>query len=191
MVTFTATGTGDSTVLYNMAGQIRSSAFIPGVTPTPYWTGNIIASYLVGDFSTSLSARYIGGAKLDNTWCDTPGQACYKNAAGQFLTGSVDDNHVDPYLNFSLNASYALKVANMKRFEVFGSINNLFDKSPPWTAATCRAPARSSTTHWVVPTRWRTHEVLIEIPEWSGPAKFTAGPDLKAEPESGACVACF
>ena len=33
-----------------------------------------------------------------------------------------------------LNASYNLKIANMRQFQVFGSVNNLFDKSPPWTA---------------------------------------------------------
>jgi outer membrane receptor protein involved in Fe transport len=26
-----------------------------------------------------------------------------------------------------------MNVANMKKFEVFGSINNLFDKTPPFT----------------------------------------------------------
>jgi outer membrane receptor protein involved in Fe transport len=116
-----------------LAGQIRSSVFIPGVTASPLWSGTIQAAYLVGDLTTSLSARYVGGARLDNLWSDNPIDPNYKNAAGQFLIGSVDDNYVKPYFNFSLNASYNLKVADMKQFQVFGSINNLFDKSPPFT----------------------------------------------------------
>ncbi len=51
----------------------------------------------------------------------------------QFLTGSVDNNHVKPYANFALNGSYNLHVGNLKQFQVFGSINNLFDKTPPFT----------------------------------------------------------
>jgi outer membrane receptor protein involved in Fe transport len=116
-----------------LAGQIRNSVFIPGVTASPLWTGTIQVAYLVGDLTTSLSARYIGGATLDNLWSDSPDDPNYKNEAGQFLIGSVDDNHVKPYFNFSLNASYNLKVADMKQFQVFGSINNLFDKTPPFT----------------------------------------------------------
>ena len=56
-----------------------------------------------------------------------------QDADGRFLFGSVDNNLVKPYFNFSLNGSYNLKVGNMRQFQVFGSINNLFDKSPPFT----------------------------------------------------------
>jgi outer membrane receptor protein involved in Fe transport len=92
----------------------------------------------VGDLSTSLSARYIGGARLDNSWCDADQFAAgtctnYINEAGQYLNGSVDRNWADSYFNFSLNSSYELKVANVKQMQVFGSINNLFDKTPPFT----------------------------------------------------------
>jgi outer membrane receptor protein involved in Fe transport len=33
---------------------------------------------------------------------------------------------------FSLNSSYNLQISGMKQFQVFGSINNLFNKDPPW-----------------------------------------------------------
>jgi hypothetical protein len=117
----------------DLVGQIRSSVFIPGVSASPKWTGNIITSYLMGDLSTSLSARYIGGAKFDNTWCDSVDCPSYQNEAGQYLAGSVDNNWVKPYFNFSLNGSYNLQIANLKQFQVFGSINNLLDKTPPFT----------------------------------------------------------
>jgi outer membrane receptor protein involved in Fe transport len=117
----------------DLVGQIRSGTFIPGVSATPKWTGNVVLTYLVGDLTASLSARYIGGAKFDNTWGDSPDDANYQNAQGQFLNGSIDNNHVKAYVNYALNGSYNLQVGDMKQFQVFGSINNLFDKSPPFT----------------------------------------------------------
>jgi outer membrane receptor protein involved in Fe transport len=122
----------------DLLGQIRSGVFVPGVSASPRWTGNFTATYLVGDLTTSLSARYTGGAVLDRQWCDEAGYLAgtctnYQDADGNLLNGSVDNNKVRPYLNFSLNGSYNLKVGSMKQFQVFGSINNLFDKSPPFT----------------------------------------------------------
>jgi hypothetical protein len=122
----------------DMVGQIRSDTFVPGVSASPKWSGNIITNYRMGDLSASLSARYIGAARFDNTWCDAEQFAdgkcsSYMNEEGQFLNGSIDRNWVDPYFNFSLNGSYDLQIANMRSFQVFGSINNLFDKTPPFT----------------------------------------------------------
>jgi outer membrane receptor protein involved in Fe transport len=118
----------------DMVGQIRSSTFIPGAAASPKWTGNLTGTYMLGDLTTSLSARYIGGARFDNTFCDTADDcANYRDSDGRFLNGSIDNNWVKPYVNFSLNGSYNLNVANMKQFQVFGSIANLFDKTPPFT----------------------------------------------------------
>src|SRR5690606_2884545 len=118
----------------DVVGQIRTGVFIPGASATPKWTGNLTATYMLGDLTTSLSARYIGGARLDNEWCDTgDGCANYRDEAGRYLNGSIDNNWVDSYFNFALNGSYNLNVGHLKQFQVFGSINNLFDKSPPFT----------------------------------------------------------
>jgi outer membrane receptor protein involved in Fe transport len=130
-------GTGSVLAYRTLIGQIRSATYIPGISPTPKWTGNFQAAYLVGNLTTSLSARYTGGAKIDNTWCDAEQSAAgtcssYQNAAGLYLSGSTDQNFVKPYALFALNASYDLRIATMKQFQVFGSINNLFDKDPPW-----------------------------------------------------------
>jgi len=123
----------DSFAAVDQAGQIRSSVFIPGVAASPDWTGNIIASYLLGDLTASLAARYVGGAKLDKAWTDDPHSPGYRNAIGQVLMGSVDSNRVEPYLNFSLHGSWDVRVAKLRQFQVFGSINNLLDKDPPFT----------------------------------------------------------
>jgi hypothetical protein len=107
--------------------------FIPCVAASPNWTGNVVGTYMLGNLTASLSMRYIGAAYLDKSWGDSPEDANYQNALGQFLNGSVDNNRVKPYINFGLNGSYNLSVANLKQFQVFGSISNLFDKSPPFT----------------------------------------------------------
>src|SRR5690606_12170495 len=109
----------------------------PGVTASPKWTGNIITSYRVRDLTTSLSARYVGGARLDKTWCDADQFALgkcdwYMNEEGQYLNGSVDRNWVDSYFNFTLNGTYDVRVRNMRQMQVFASIFNLFDKTPPF-----------------------------------------------------------
>jgi outer membrane receptor protein involved in Fe transport len=117
----------------DLVGQIRSSTFIPGVAATPAWSGNFTAAYLVGDLTMALNARYVGGSKMDKDWCDNAECGTYQNEAGQFLQASVDNNSVKSYMTFALNGSYNLKVAELKQFQVFGSIQNLFDKSPPFT----------------------------------------------------------
>jgi len=117
----------------DMVGQIRSSVFVPGVAASPRWSGNVTASYLYGDLTTSLLMRYIGAAKFDNRWVDDPNEPGYYTEDGRISNASVDNNRVDPYARFDLNLSYNLKVANMKQFRIFGSVTNLFDKSPPFT----------------------------------------------------------
>jgi outer membrane receptor protein involved in Fe transport len=123
----------DSFKPVDQAGQIRSSVFIPGVAASPDWSGHVMATYTHGNLTTSLSARYIGGARLDNAWTDDPDSPAYRNANGEVLQGTVDKNRVDPYLNFSLNASWDVRVAKLRQFQVFGSINNLLDRDPPFT----------------------------------------------------------
>jgi len=121
----------------DLVGAIRSSVYVPGVAASPKWTGNFSASYLMGDLTTTLSARYIGASVLDLALCDPvqASQGCpyYADENGNLLGGSIDNNRVKSYFNFALNGSYNLKVGNMRQFQVFGSINNLFDKSPPYT----------------------------------------------------------
>jgi outer membrane receptor protein involved in Fe transport len=46
---------------------------------------------------------------------------------------SVDRNWVKPYYNFTLSTSYRLDVGNLRKFEIRGTINNLFDKDPPFS----------------------------------------------------------
>src|SRR5690606_23741873 len=123
----------DEFIHVDQVGQVRSNVFIPGVLASPKWTGNIIGTWRLDRLTASLSARYVGGARLDNTWSDDVSGPHYRNEAGNFLYGSVDHNWADAYLNFSVNGSYDLRVARLRQFQVLGSVNNLCDKSPPFT----------------------------------------------------------
>src|SRR5690606_16567210 len=117
----------------DLVGQIRSSVFIPGVAATPQWTGNITASYLLGDFTGALLMRYIGGSKFDKRWVDDPSEPGYYTEEGAISNATVDNNTVKPYARFDVNLSYNLDVANLKQFRIFGGITNVMDKSPPFT----------------------------------------------------------
>jgi hypothetical protein len=131
--------TGAQTVInqyncINLVGQIRSSQYIPGVTAAPKWRGNFNMSYLYGSLTATLGAQYTGGAKIDLQWVDDPEDPRYYTADGQLTNATVDNNRAKPYVNLSLNAQYNLKVANMQQFQIFGSIQNLMDKDPPFVA---------------------------------------------------------
>jgi outer membrane receptor protein involved in Fe transport len=117
----------------DLVGQIRSSVFIPGVAASPTWSGNVTASYLLGNLTTSVLMRYIGGARFDNTWIDDPSQPGYYAANGLPSNASVDNNKVKSYARFDLTGSYNLQIPNMRQFRIFGSITNLMDKTPPFT----------------------------------------------------------
>jgi len=132
---FLASAIGIERTKVDYVGQLGSGlGWVPGIQPTPRWSGNIISTYLQGPLAVSLSARYVGGAKIDKVYySDSAGEPYYQDDAGNYLVGSIDDNSVPAYLNFSLNGSYNLQIAGLRQFQVFGSVNNLFDKDPPYS----------------------------------------------------------
>jgi outer membrane receptor protein involved in Fe transport len=119
----------------DLVGQLGNSSFIPGVAATPNWRGNVSASYLYGGLTTTLSAAYTGGGVVNKDWIDDPNDPGYYTEDGRPTNATVDNNGAEPYVNLSLNASYNLKVASMRQFQVFGSISNLMDKTPPYIGA--------------------------------------------------------
>jgi hypothetical protein len=116
----------------DLVGQLSNSVYIPGVSATPNWRGNVTASYLLGDLTTTLSAAYTGGGVIDKSYIDDPTAPGYFTPDGRPTQATIDNNGADPYVNLTLNASYNLQVANLRRFEIFGSISNLMDKTPPY-----------------------------------------------------------
>lgn len=116
----------------DLAGQTGGDAgFLSDVAPAPNWTGNIALSWLNGPFIATIQSRFVSPGKMDlqnpKTGPDDP-------AFDPALSYSVTDNTTGTYFLFNLNASYDLKWRNLERFQVFGSINNLFDRDPPFSS---------------------------------------------------------
>ncbi len=87
--------------------------------------------YRRDNFSVTGQWRYTAAGKLDlldpYTGPNDPGY-------NPGLTGSVSNSDVPAHTTFNLSGSYNLRAKGMSRMELFGSITNLFDKDPPFSA---------------------------------------------------------
>jgi iron complex outermembrane receptor protein len=115
-----------------LAGQTGGdSGFLSDVAPAADWSGNLALTYLSGAFAGTVQTRYVSGGKMDQQNPKTgPDDPDYDPT----LSYSVTDNTTGSYFLFNLNASYDLPFANLDRFQVFGSINNLLDRDPPFSS---------------------------------------------------------
>ena len=102
------------------AGQTGGSAGLAA----PKWIVNGTASFIAPRWSLTLQTRLIDSGLFDaqRIGPDDPGYS-------PTLLNSINDNHVDSRFYFNLFGSVFLDSA--KRFELFGSVNNLFDQAPP------------------------------------------------------------
>jgi outer membrane receptor protein involved in Fe transport len=121
-----------SLAIRNVAGESGGGfGFLPDVAPAPEWIGNFIVGYRRDNFSVTGQWRYTGAGKLDlldpYTGPSDPGY-------NPNLTGSVSNSDVPAHTTFNLSGSYNFRAKGMSRMELFGSITNLFDKDPPFSA---------------------------------------------------------
>ncbi len=119
-------GPGLPTVDY--AGQ--SGPIVDGgdFHPTPKWMWNLLAAYDTGPFNVTVTLRHIGEGKLNADWTgpEDPGYDPTKEL-------SVSTNRVDAatYVNLAMSHAIPLGSDDGQRAEIFGAIENLFDKEPP------------------------------------------------------------
>ncbi|HEY5566330.1 MAG TPA: TonB-dependent receptor [Gammaproteobacteria bacterium] len=92
----------------------------------PDWNVNASVSYARDRYSITLQTRYISDGVVDPRYLE-PGDAGY-NAANVF---TINDNDVDSAIYTALSARYELPMGGDRSWELFGAINNLFDKDPP------------------------------------------------------------
>jgi outer membrane receptor protein involved in Fe transport len=125
-------GAGFVQLQADLAGQTGGdSGFLSDVAPAPDWAGNIALSYLTGPFIGTIQTRYVSGGHMDLQNPKTgPDDADYDPG----VSYSTNDNTTGSYFLFNLNASYDLKYFNLERFQVFGSINNLLNRDPPFSS---------------------------------------------------------
>lgn len=108
----------------NRAGMNGSAVSAPSGLPD--YTINAFLGYEGDRFSTQVQVRHISGG-IYNAELIGPHQAGYD----PLLPNSVSDNKVEAVTYVNLNAQYALWSEGAQRVELFGVVNNLFDKDPP------------------------------------------------------------
>jgi iron complex outermembrane recepter protein len=114
----------------DVAGQNGvDQGFLSDFAASPDWSGNLTISYANGGFTGTLQARYISSGVLD---LQNPKTGPDSSSFNPNLTYSVNDNTIPSYMNFNATVSYDFGLWNADRTEVFLTVNNLFDKDPPF-----------------------------------------------------------
>ncbi|QTH20944.1 TonB-dependent receptor [Rhizorhabdus wittichii] len=86
----------------------------------PKWRAQTTVTYDRGGFSTTLTSRYVSGGVLNKAW----GPA------------DIDDNSTASRTYFDLSASYTFSRTHGTEMQIFGVVQNLFDKDPAVSVAT-------------------------------------------------------
>jgi iron complex outermembrane recepter protein len=115
-----------------LAGQTGGDVgFLSDVAPAPSWAGTVALSYMDGPLTTTLQARWVGKGHMD---LQNPKKGPDDPTYDPTESYSVSDNTNSTYAVLSLNASYDVPWLNLERFQIFGSINNLLDRDPPFSS---------------------------------------------------------
>jgi outer membrane receptor protein involved in Fe transport len=119
--------TGEPIPPRNYAGTSGPTAAFGSFNTAPKWQGNAFLTYRQGPFTGTVQARYVG-----------PGRFMVLTAAGgppidpsdpNYDTtdpNSISDNSVDDAIYINLAASFDVT----EEIQLFGSLNNVFDKDP-------------------------------------------------------------
>jgi outer membrane receptor protein involved in Fe transport len=112
----------------NYAGQSGPTAAFGSFNTAPKWQGNAFVTYHKGPFTGTVQARYVGpGRYLVLTPAGgapiAPGDPGYDTTD----PNSISSNSVNDAIYVNLSASYDIT----KQIQLFGSLNNAFDKDPP------------------------------------------------------------
>jgi iron complex outermembrane receptor protein len=111
----------------NFAGQSGPNGAFGDFNSSPKWLLNSLVTYARGGFSTTVNVRHVGPGKLSMLRIG-PDDPNYSPT----LLNSISDNTVDSATYVTLAMSYAIPWnGSDSGVEVFGVINNLFDKDPP------------------------------------------------------------
>jgi len=110
----------------NYAGQSADGRDTTPFAPAPKWRWNAFLTYDNDSFTATLGARYVGRGKLDATKIgpEDPGYS-------PTLDNSISTNRVASATYFTLALNYRIPAFGREDgIEVFGVIDNLFDKKP-------------------------------------------------------------
>jgi hypothetical protein len=110
----------------NVVGQTgTSNSFLSDNQPTAEWQATFSTTFNHGPMSVTGQVRYVSDGKIDYLGV-LPGQTVP-------VGGRVESiDHVPSYQVFALTGSYMFEnVGPMKTLQVWGAVDNLFDKDPP------------------------------------------------------------
>jgi outer membrane receptor protein involved in Fe transport len=107
----------------NQSGPVASFG---GFNTQPDWQARAWLTYSRERFTTTLETRYVGSARLNAVWFDSPpGQASNRTPF------SVSDNSVDDAYYLSWSGSFDFVQNDDRGTQLFWAINNLLDEDPP------------------------------------------------------------
>jgi iron complex outermembrane receptor protein len=129
--------TGVGTPSFNYAGQSGPTAAFGSFNTAPKWQGNAFTTFTQGPFSGTVQLRYVGpGRYTTNTPSGVTNPALTANGGlaidpsdPNYSTtdpNSISNNHVKSATYVNLSASFDVT----PNIQLFGSMNNLFDKDP-------------------------------------------------------------
>jgi outer membrane receptor protein involved in Fe transport len=119
----TALPDGTTKELSNFTGNSGGVTNIVGV---PRWRADAVVTYSTSAFSITGHVSHIPRAILNPDWIGSE-QAGYS----PYLSNSVTYNHVSSRTYLDLNARIRIFGDEKRPIEIFGGINNVFDKDPP------------------------------------------------------------
>lgn len=115
-----------------IAGQTGvNTGFLADYSPSPDWNANFIVSYMRGPLTVTTQARFVSDGIMDLT---TPkyGREDLGDDFDPTLVDSIESNRVPSHTVWNLNASYNILLDNGGNVQVWGNIDNLFDREPPY-----------------------------------------------------------
>jgi iron complex outermembrane receptor protein len=116
----------------DIAGQTGGDqGFLSDFAASPDWAANLVITYMRGPLTLTTQARYTDSGVLD---LQTPKYGPDDPLYAENMTNSVTSNRLPSHTVWNLSASYNFQVGDLKRLQVFGVIDNVFDKEPPFSA---------------------------------------------------------
>jgi iron complex outermembrane recepter protein len=127
----------------NILGQTGTgNGFLNDYTPTARWRGSLFVTWTQGPISITPNMSFVGHGVMDYLGV-TPAQgALYTETINGTLPPALAAygfhpmpyNYVPSYFLFGLNATYSFQnLPGFKGAQVFAQVNNIFNKTPPFT----------------------------------------------------------
>jgi outer membrane receptor protein involved in Fe transport len=121
---------GVSRLERDLAGQTGNEGFLPDYTSAAEWSVNLIGSFNSGPLTITTQGRYTSSGTLDQV---SPRRDPTDPLYDPLRVNSIVDNTVPAHFTQNVTASYDFEVRDTEA-EVWMSVNNLWDKDPPFSA---------------------------------------------------------